>query len=283
MKVGTSFVKASICICFATCIGSAYADKYVFYGSDVVTHVLQKLKDIQQEYQNLRGKKNLQHFWNTSPKNDKFSLEDTFPKIDEPSFKDISPEIDELSFEFSKTRITSTEDISQQTDALFPLLGKTPKDNIKKFVAVLMSKDFLHMLLGMDAFKKFINGHNSNGSNGSSAKDKLKEFLKVPKDSQLLEIAFLKLNILENLNGILTVSLWLRHAAVTMGNGETNYALLNFHPVFAYDINRDTVQFAGLKYTPVVNTEYVKDMDSLIDSRSNAQPSVQKGNSMFIE
>ncbi len=277
MKVGTSFVKTSICICFATCIGSARADNYSFYGSDTVTHVLQKLKNIQQEYQNLRNKKNLQHFWNTSPKIDKLSSEDTSPKIDEPSFKDISPEIDELSFEFSKTRITSTEDISQQTDAQFPSLESAMKDRVKAFIAVLMSKDFLNMLLGKEAFEKFINGSDDANRN------KLKKFLKVSENSQLLKSAFLRLNILNDANGILAVSWWFKHAVVTMEKGETHHALLSFCPVFIYDINKDTVQFARLSHTPIVNIEYVKDVDLPIYSGTNIQIPVQKDSVMDVE
>ena len=98
------------------------------------------------------------------------------------------------------------------------------------------------------------------------------------------ESASLKLYIDNDANnGILAVSLWFRHAIKIPEDGEKHYALLNFHPVFAYDISNNTVQFIRFQHAFVVDVRQLKDKDLQIYSDVNVEVPAQKDSVMDVE
>ena len=214
------------------------------YNVETLTTCLEeKLLNIQKEYPTLRDKKNLQYFW------------DPYSKIDK------------ISFELCGKLVASTKDMNDQADKLFSFLEPNLKGRMKQCIAVLMSKDFLYMILGKEAFVTLLNG------------------LIRPEST---EIASFKLNIFENnfenTNEIPTFELWFKHALVeTERGGETHHARLFFAPVFTYDSVKNTIRFVGLKYKPVVNDQHVTDTNLPMHSGINAEVSVPKDNAMDIE
>ena len=212
----------------------------------LTTYLEEKLLNIQKEYPTLRDKKNLQYFW------------DPYSKIDK------------ISFELCGKLVASTQDMNDQADKLFSFLEPNLKGRMKQCIAVLMSKDFLYMILGKEAFVTLLNGLVGPIGPGST------------------EIASFKLNIFknnfENTNEILTFELWFKHALVeTEVGGETHHARLFFAPVFTYDAKKDTIRFVGLKYKPVVkNVKHATDTNLPMHSGIN-KVSVPKDNAMDIE
>ncbi len=209
-----------------------------YNASELLARLKQKTENIQAEYRKLRSEKQLRYLWDTQ----------------QPC---------NLYLSFFGANATSTEDVKCQTKAFFSFEDPNVKEQLEKFISVLTSENFLRMLFGNAVVDELVRYRFSLGS----CREKC---------------AFLWWNAepFENPSETLAFSLRVKHVLYEdlRFDCERISTLLDAPLVFAYDARNDTLRFVGLKNTPIVNVQYVKDTNFPIYSASNTQPCVQQDN-----
>ena len=165
-----------------------------------------------------------------------------------------------LFLQFQKNTIRSTENLKEMVATLFSFEDSNVRKQLEEFLRVFTSKDFLRMLFSDAVVNKFVDFH----------ADECAFFWWNMEPSENPSEIFFSLRARQVWDKLLDCGV------------QTN-VLLDITLIFAYDIQKDTVRFIGLKKTPIVNVQYAKDVNLPMYSRSDARTSVQKGNLMDVD
>lgn len=218
-----------------------------YYNVEALTAYLEaKLGNIQTEYEKLRKKQQLSYLWD----------------------KDIHTP-NNLFLQFLGNPIRSIENLREMAATLFSFEDSNVKEQLKKFLRVFTSKDFLRMLFGDNIVNKLIT---CDGEDGAYVFWDKEEY--------------------NNPSGKLLFFLCVKHTLHKDRIGKNLSALdmllgfsitaLDMQLVFAYDTKSDKIQFIGTKDKIFINGEEVE-MDFPIYLPSYTNASVPQSNSIDMD
>ena len=219
-----------------------------YYNVEALTAYLEaKLGNIQTEYEKLRKKQQLSYLWD----------------------KDIHTP-NNLFLQFLGNPIRSIENLREMAATLFSFEDSNVKEQLKKFLRVFTSKDFLRMLFGDNIVNKLITCDGEDGAYVFWDKEEYNN-----PSGKLLFFLRVKHTPHEDSN-IKDPSVW----DIFMGGRLITALDMQF--VFAYDTKNDNIQFIGTKDKIFINGKGVK-MDFPIYSPSYTNASVPKNNLMNMD